>query len=68
VDSVVEGQRHTQKTFAIGARWDFARNLALKAQWENVRPEGRGYFFATTANWGTGKTVNVLSVALDTVF
>lgn len=68
VDGVVEGQRHTQKTFAIGARWDFARNLALKAQWENVRPEGRGYFFATTANWGTGKTVNVLSVALDTVF
>ena len=68
VDGVVEGQRHTQKSFAIGARWDFARNLALKAQWENVRPEGRGYFFATTANWGTGKTVNVLSVALDTVF
>ncbi len=68
VDSVVEGQRHTQKTFAVGARWDFARNLALKAQWENVRPDGRGYFISPTANWGNGKTVNVISVALDTVF
>lgn len=68
VDGVVEGQRHTQKTFAVGARWDFARNLALKAQWENVRPDGRGYFISPTANWGNGKTVNVISVALDTVF
>jgi len=68
VDSVIEGQRHSQKTFALGARWDFARNLALKAQWENIRPDGRGYFIATSANWGNGKTVNVLSVALDTVF
>lgn len=68
VDSVVEGQRHTQKTFAVGARWDFARNLALKAQWENVRPDGRGYFMSTTPAWGNGKTVNVISVALDTVF
>jgi hypothetical protein len=68
VDGVIEGQRHTQKTVALGARWDFARNFALKAQWENVRPEGRGYFFSTNANWGNGKTVNVISVALDTVF
>lgn len=68
VDGVVESQRHTQKTFALGARWDFARNLALKAQWESVRPDGRGYFISPTANWGNGKTVNVVSVALDTVF
>lgn len=68
VDGIVAGQRHSQKTVALGARWDFARNLALKAQWENIRPEGRGYFIATNANWGNGKTVNVLSVALDTVF
>jgi hypothetical protein len=68
VDGLIEGQRHTQKTVALGARWDFARNFALKAQWENVRPEGRGYFIATNANWGNGKTVNVISVALDTVF
>lgn len=68
VDGVIVGQRHSQKTFAVGARWDFARNLALKAQWENVRPDGRGYFIATTPAWGNGKTVNVFSVALDTVF
>ncbi len=68
VDGLVEGQRHTQKTVALGARWDFARNFAFKAQWESVRPEGRGYFISTNANWGNGKTVNVFSVALDTVF
>ncbi|MFG6461775.1 hypothetical protein ACG04Q_09345 [Roseateles sp. DXS20W] len=68
VDGVVEGQRHTQKTVALGARWDFARNFAFKAQWENVRPDGRGYFIVTNPNWGNGKTVNVFSVALDTVF
>jgi len=68
VDGIVDGQRHSQKTVALGARWDFARNFALKAQWESVRPEGRGYFISPTTNWGTGKTVNVLSVALDTVF
>ena len=68
VDGIVSSQRHSQKTVALGARWDFARNLALKAQWENVRPDGRGYFISPTANWGNGKTVNVISVALDTVF
>lgn len=68
VDGLVEGQRHTQKTVALGARWDFARNFAFKAQWESVRPEGRGYFISTNANWGNGKTVNVFSVSLDTVF
>ncbi len=68
VDGLVEGQRHSQKTVALGARWDFARNFALKAQWENVRPDGRGYFISTNTNWGNGKTVNVFSVALDTVF
>lgn len=68
VDRLVEGQRRSQKTVALGARWDFARNFAFKAQWENVRPDGRGYFIPTNANWGNGKTVNVFSVALDTVF
>jgi len=68
VDGIVDSQRHSQKTVALGARWDFARSFALKAQWESIRPDGRGYFISPTANWGTGKTVNVLSVALDTVF
>ncbi|MFG6456771.1 hypothetical protein [Roseateles sp. BYS96W] len=68
VDGLVDSQRHSQKTVALGARWDFVRNFALKAQWEHIRPDGRGYFIVPTANWGNGKTVNVLSVAVDTVF
>lgn len=68
VDGVIEGQRNNQKTIAVGARWDFTRNFALKGQLERVRPNGQGYFLAPTSAWGNGKTVNVLSVALDTVF
>lgn len=68
VDGVVDGQRNSQKTVAIGARWDFARNFALKGQVENIRPNGQGYFVKQTPAWGNGKTVNVISVALDTVF
>ncbi|PTT87528.1 hypothetical protein DBR42_11455 [Pelomonas sp. HMWF004] len=68
VDGVIESQRKDQKTLALGLRWDFARNLALKGQFEQVRANGRGYFINPTANWGNGKNVNVVSVALDTVF
>jgi hypothetical protein len=68
VDSVVEGQRHTQKTFAVGASLGLRPQPRAEGAVENVRPDGRGYFISPTANWGNGKTVNVISVALDTVF
>jgi len=67
VDGVVSGQALNQKTTAVGVRWDVWRNIALKAQYENVRPEGPGLFANTTANFGKDK-VNVYSVAADFVF
>lgn len=57
-----------QKTYSVGVRWDFYRNLALKAQWDAVRgePDSRFAFARSDAAWN-GKT-DVLSVTLDFVF
>lgn len=67
VDTTVAGQHRQQKTLAVGTRWDFARNFALKAQLEHLKPTGPGFFTQIQSGY-TGSSVNVLSVAVDTVF
>jgi len=67
VDGVVYGQSRNQKTVAVGARWDFYRSMALKAQYENVKPNGPGLFINTNGNFGQTK-VNVYSLSVDMVF
>ncbi|TXI22436.1 MAG: hypothetical protein E6Q67_06220 [Roseateles sp.] len=67
VDSTVAGQHRAQKTLAVGTRWDFARNFALKAQFDHLRPQGVGFFTQVQPGY-TGGPVNVLSLSLDTVF
>ncbi|MFT7723322.1 MAG: hypothetical protein QM788_10890 [Roseateles sp.] len=67
VDGALAGQHLGQKTLAVGARWDFYRNFALKGQFERIRLNGNGFF--TQAKPGfANSSVNVLSVAVDTVF
>jgi len=67
VDGVVAGQHLAQKTVAVGTRWDFARNFALKAQFEQIKPEGNGLFVHVQPGFADHK-VNVLSLSIDTVF
>jgi hypothetical protein len=67
VDGLVAGQYRDQKTIGVGARWDFYRNMALKAQYENVKPNGPGFFIDTNSNFGHSN-VNVYSLAVDMVF
>lgn len=67
VDATLEGQSNRQKTVGLGLRWDFYRNMALKAQYENISPDGPGLFTSPNANFGHDK-VNVYSVAVDVVF
>lgn len=57
-----------QETWIIGTRWDFRRNLALKAQLDMIRgrPDSLFLFGPTRADFN-GR-LNVLSVALDFVF
>lgn len=66
VNQVIAGQYTEQKTTALGLRWDAYRNVAVKAQWDHIRPDGSGLFTATTANFGS--PVNVYSLAVDLVF
>lgn len=60
--------RVDQKTYSLGVRWDFYRNLALKAQWDAIRgtSASRFPFARSDADWN-GKT-DVLSLTLDFVF
>jgi hypothetical protein len=68
VASVMAYSGSDQTTGIVGARWDVARNIALKAQWDAVRGEPRSIFpyRRETASWD-GK-LDVFSVTLDFVF
>ncbi|WP_298934318.1 hypothetical protein [uncultured Ramlibacter sp.] len=69
VDYVLADQVLNQKTTALGVRWDAVRNVALKAQYEHVRPDGNGMFANVKPGSGFGKdAVNVFSVSADFVF
>ena len=67
VDGTLASQALNQKTTGVGVRWDLYSSMALKAQYDNVRPNGPGTFTAPGPTFGTSK-VNVYSVALDLVF
>lgn len=59
-----------QKTSIVGARWDFARNMALKAQWDAVRGDASSIFpyrnEPATGRW-SGK-MDIYSVTFDFIF
>jgi hypothetical protein len=67
VDGLVASQNIAQKAVGVGLRWDLMRNVALKAQYDRVKPDASGLFTADQAGFG-GKNVNVYSLAVDTVF
>lgn len=68
VDGFVATQYRSQKTWAMGVRWDAMRNVAVKAQFDRVKPTGPGFFINVQPGFGSGSSVNVYSVAVDTVF
>jgi len=66
---VMEDSHSDQDTVFAGVRWDFARNVALKAQWDGVRGDASSLFpyrRDDRANWD-GR-MDVFSVSLDFVF
>lgn len=67
VDATLASQQLNQKTLAIGTRWDFARNFAMKVQLDHVRPQGDAFFVQIQPGFNSRK-VNVFSIAVDTVF
>lgn len=57
-----------QHTVSLGARWDFQKNLALKAQVDFIRGTPQSVFpFRNAENDWDGR-MNVLSLALDFIF
>lgn len=66
VDGLVAGQHCTQDTQALGVRWDAYRNVAVKGQYERIKPETVG-FFGGGRNLA-GAKVNVYSMVVDFVF
>jgi hypothetical protein len=68
VDGLIAGENIAQKTDSIGLRWDAWKNIAVKAQYDHVKPDGGPGLF-NRVNTGFGTTaVNVYSVSVDFVF
>jgi hypothetical protein len=59
-----------QSTLSLGARWDFAKNAALKAQydWVDLAAGSTGTFGHVQPGFAPGGRVGLLSVAVDFVF
>ncbi|WP_374327268.1 hypothetical protein [Azonexus sp.] len=57
-----------QETYTLGARWDFQRNLALKAQLDMIRGDRDSRFPQRYTEKDWNGHLNVLSLALDFVF
>jgi OmpA-OmpF porin, OOP family len=57
--SVSESDSNTDLTYGVGARFDFARNLGVRLEWQRYQDVG-GEFFGVTAE----SDVDVMSVAV----
>lgn len=56
------------KGLAVGARYDFASNLALKAEWAQYKNNSNYIFTDAVSASVADKKINVMSVALDFIF
>lgn len=63
------GRTHTdQQTVSLGARWDFRRDMALKAQVDLIRGARDSIFLYPTNDAGFDGKLKAFSLALDFVF
>lgn len=68
VDSLSAGTGTDQFTNFIGARWDFRRDMALKAQIDFVRGSPDSQYLVRWRQPGYDGRMNVFSLALDFIF
>jgi hypothetical protein len=64
------GSAPVQKTLSVGTRWDFAKNTALKVQFDHTRigAGSPGTLINRQPDFESGGKVNVFSATLDFVF
>ncbi len=68
VEGLLATQNIAQKTDSIGLRWDAYKNVAVKFEYDHVKPQGGpGQFAKVQPGFGTS-AVNVYGVAVDFVF
>jgi predicted porin len=60
----------SQQTISAGARWDFASNFALKAQYDHIQlgDDAQGLLANIQPGFKNGGSLNVLSIAVDFMF
>ena len=68
--NVLNGTRMDQYTIALGTRWDFANQAALKLQWDvtRIKRQGYGLLFKDPAIKNRPDRMNQLTLTLDFVF
>ena len=59
-----------QRTLSVGVRWDWRADMALKLQFDRVRPQGGspGMLINVQPDFQSGRSINVVSAVLDFVF
>jgi opacity protein-like surface antigen len=64
------GSNAAQKTISAGVRWDFAKNIALKLQYDHIRLSSgsQGTLINTQPDFQRGGKVNLFTTVLDFVF
>lgn len=71
IQSLADASVHDQNTASIGVRWDFYKNLALKAQYDRITvkdPSTRGFLINPSSSYPTRAGGDVVAVSLDFVF
>jgi hypothetical protein len=69
LNSILSSQNYAQKSVAIGARWQFAKNADVKLEVERIRlPNGALGTFKLAQPGFAGSSVNVYSATIDFVF
>jgi hypothetical protein len=64
------GSRPIQDSVSLGARWDFARNLAFKVQLDHGRPDAGspGRLVEPQPGFTPGRSYDLISITVDFVF
>jgi hypothetical protein len=68
IDSVLKRSHQDQQTTTIGLRWDFARNLDLKAQLDFVQGDATSTLLYDHLQPGWDGRTTVFSMSMDFVF
>lgn len=70
VNGLLSSGNTSQKSWSVGARWDVAKNMALKAQYDHLRPDHGSNLglLMGDANQQRVDDRNVATVTLDFVF